>query len=145
MPEYSEELQPEKDCLHVILSTLYPRQTSDMVQVSLKKRSASNTTPKDHMVELTPLMSKLIDEMVSVPSKGIRQTFYLESHGRAVGLLKIKSKFTKMRRKPNVHKEEIWDIMESILDINKNQEDNTEHQNEEKINPNKDLVMMKMI
>ena len=103
-----------------------------MVQAALKKRSVSNTTLKDHMVELTPLMSKFIDEMVSVPSKGIQQIFYLESHGRAVNLLKIKSKFTKMRRKPKVHEAGIGDIMESIPDIDRNQEDDAEHQNEER-------------
>ena len=43
-----------------------------MVQAALKKRSVSNTTPKDHMVKLTQLISKLIDEMVGVPSKGIQ-------------------------------------------------------------------------
>ena len=103
-----------------------------MAQASLKKRSVSNTTPKDYMVELTPTMSKLIDGMVSAPSKCIQQTFYLESHGRAVDLLKIKSKFTKMRRKPKVHDAEIGDIMESIPDIDRNLEDNIEHQNEER-------------
>ena len=50
----------------------------------------------------------------------------------AVELLKIKSKFTKMRRKTKVHEAEIRDIMESIPDIDRNQEDDTEHQNEER-------------
>ena len=61
-----------QDYLHMILSILYPPWIFDMVQAALKKRSVSNTTPKDHMVKLTQLISKLIDEMVGVPSKGIQ-------------------------------------------------------------------------
>ena len=53
------------------VSTLYLRQTFDIVQAALKKRSIGNTTSNNHIVELTPLISKLIDEMVSITSKGI--------------------------------------------------------------------------
>ena len=107
---FSGKLQPNKD-YYVVLSTLYQRQIFDMVQVALKKRSASNTTPKDLMVELIPTMLKLIYDMVSVLSKYIQQTFYLESHGETVDLLMIKSKFTKMRRKQMTHKAEIRSII----------------------------------
>ena len=66
-------------------------------------------------------MLKLIDEIINVSSKFIQQILYLESHGRTVDFLKIKSNL-KIRRKSNALKDEIRDIIESILNIDKNWE-----------------------
>ena len=51
-----------------------------------------------------------------------------------------------MRRKSKVHEVEIGEIIESIPDINRNQEDDAEYQkNKGKWDSNRDLVMIKMI
>ena len=131
MPEYSAKLQPDKDYLHVVLSTLYPSQTFDMVQTAYKKRSISNQTPKDHMIEMTPEVHKLINQLIDVKSKHLSSQSVLASHGRAADLLKLKSKFSKSRSKQKVYKAEIGDIMKALPYQETEQKENDNHQDEE--------------
>ena len=50
-------------------------------------------TPKDHTVEMTPEVHKMIKRLVNIQSKCLLQASALASHRSAVDLLKEKSNF----------------------------------------------------
>ena len=148
MPDYSQKMQPDKDYLHIILSTLYPEQTYDMIDSAFKKRSVDNQTPKDHMIEMTPQILKMINQLVNVPSKCFLSAAALASHGRAIDLLKVKSKFWKERAKQKIYKVEIERIMNELPNLEQHQtyraeQDNEESKEESKERENQDEDDMK--
>ena len=70
-----------------------------MVNFAFKKKAVNMQTPKDHMVEMTPEVHKMINQLVNIQSKCLLQASALASHRRAVDLLKEKSNFCKERAK----------------------------------------------
>ena len=131
MPEYSPKVLPDKDYLHIVLSTLYPEQVYDMVDSAFKKRSVDNQTPKDHMIEMTPQVLNMINQLVNTPSKWFLNISALASRGRSIDLLKVKSKFCKERNKQRIYKAEIGNIMESTLILEQHQDNKAETDKEE--------------
>ena len=84
-----------------------------MVDFAFKKKAVNMQTPKDHMVEMTHKVHKMIKRLVNIQSKCLLQTSTLASHRRAVDLLKEKSNLKK-RAKQKLFKIELGNIMESI-------------------------------
>ena len=64
-----------------------------MVDFAFKKKAVNMQTPKDFMVEMTPEVHKMINQLVNIQSKSLLQASALESQRRAVDLLKEKSNF----------------------------------------------------
>ena len=60
MLDYTPKVLPDKDYLHIVLSTLYPEQVYDMADSAFEKRSVDNQAPKDHMIEMTPQKLNMI-------------------------------------------------------------------------------------
>ena len=69
-----------------------------MADFVFKKKALNMQTPKDHMVEMTPEVHKMINQLVNIQSKCLLQASALTSHRRAVDLLKEKSKFWKNKK-----------------------------------------------
>ena len=89
-----------------------------MADFAFKKKAVNMQTPKDHMVEMTPEVHKMKNQLVNIQSKWLLQASALASHRRAVDQLKEKSNFWKERAKQKLFKIELGNIMEStqILD-----------------------------
>ena len=66
-----------------------------MADFAFKKKAVNMQTPKDHKVEMTPEVHKMINQLVNIQSKCLFQASTLASHRRAVDLFKEKSNFWK--------------------------------------------------
>ena len=88
-----------------------------MVDFAFKKKAVNMQIPKDHMVEMTPEIHKMINQLVNIQSKCLLQASALASHRRAVDLLKEKSNFW---REKNCQTEIIqnWTLIHYLIDSN---------------------------
>ena len=69
-----------------------------MADFAFKKKAVNLQTPKDHMVEMTPEVHKIINQLVNIQSKCLLQASALASHRRAVDLLKENQIFEKNKK-----------------------------------------------
>ena len=90
MPDYESNQVTEKEFFFGVLSTVYPKETRDMVEAAYKARNTHYKKENDKMVELTPEVKKAIDSILSYKSKQVCLILFVATSGKALSLLKVK-------------------------------------------------------
>ena len=82
MPDYPDKQLSELDFLFWVLSTLYPKETENLIKAAYKARKIYYKTNEYNMIEVTSDVKVVINSILSYKSN---QNFqYLASPGRAI-------------------------------------------------------------
>ena len=68
MPDYPDKQLPPRDFFFVFLSTLYSKETEDLVKAAYKTRKIHYKKNEDNMIEATPDVKAAIDSILSYKS-----------------------------------------------------------------------------
>ena len=68
IPDYGARQQSEREFFFNILSTIYPKEFSELIQAAYKARKLNNRTNEDNMIVMTKVMKDEIDKVLSYKS-----------------------------------------------------------------------------
>ena len=71
LPDYPESVMPERSFFYTVLSTLFPRETLELVKETIKKRWLNEEQDKNELVKMTPELKEEIEHLLNFPSKCI--------------------------------------------------------------------------
>ena len=79
MPDYNEDQQPERDFLLNIMNTVYPRSVFKIIQAAYSKRKPEEDKEGKDLIEITPQMKQIIDNVIQYKSKFIANNKYSDT------------------------------------------------------------------
>ena len=76
MSDYNKDQQPERDFLLSIMNTVYPRSVCKIIQAAYSKRKTEEDKEGKDLIEITPQMKQIIDNVIQYKSKFIINNKY---------------------------------------------------------------------
>ena len=103
MPDYAAGQQTEREFFFNILSTIYPKEFSELIQVAYKGRKLNNWKDEDNMIVIKKEMKDKIDAVLNYKSKYVFNLYILVSPGKEFSLLKKKETVRKILKERMIY------------------------------------------
>ena len=76
-PDYPDNILPEKYFMYIILATIYPKNTKNLILEWRKKRSITESHDQQKLIEAVPEILEEINSLLIRPSKFLKFYFQL--------------------------------------------------------------------